>query len=254
MKQLLLISLLSIFSLPILAQGEIDTETKIIFRNERTVGFSLVSNGFSAGYRYGRFIDGYTKWLIQSDISIVKHPKEIQSNSLFYNKKFVYGKLNSVFTVHLSMGYQKEIYSKNDKGGIAIRYFGLIGPTVAILKPILYEVSYSAQDEKIEDFETFYTENPQSHSKLIMGKTSFFEGAENSKIKPGIHLSGGLGFEYGTKDEYINLLELGLSLDMFADDIPIMFSASNNYQQLFLSLFLTYRFGKVINARAIYPE
>lgn len=251
MKRLLLISLLVISSLPILAQGEIDAETKIIFRNERTVGFSLNSNGFGVGFRYGKFIDGYRKWLLQSDLNLVKHYKEIQSNSMFYNKKFVYGKVNTLLNLRLAMGYQKELYSKNDKGGVAIRYFGFVGPTLAILKPMLYEVTYYMDENKVEDFVTFYEKNQQYHSGDIIGKSSFFDGAENTTIKPGIHLSGGLSFEYGTKDAFINALELGIAFDVFADDIPIMFSANNNYQQIFTTLFLTYRFGKVINARAI---
>jgi hypothetical protein len=251
MKQMILIILLAILSLPVLAQGEIDKETKIIFRNERTVGFSLNSNGFGFGFRYGKFIDGYRKWLIQSDLNLVKHYKEIQSNSLFYNKKFVYGKINTMLDLRLALGYQKELYSKSDKGGVAIRYFGFVGPSLAILKPMFYEVNYYFEENKIEDFETFYNNTIMSHGGEIIGKSSFFDGAENTTVKPGIHLSGGLSFEYGTKDAFINALELGIAFDIFADDIPIMFSESDNYQQLFTTLFLTYRFGKVINTRAI---
>lgn len=251
MKRLFLFLLLASIGFPILAQGEIDKETKIIFRNERTVGFSLNSNGFGIGYRYGKFIDGYRKWLIQSDLNLVKHHKEIQSNSRFYNKKFVYGKVNTLLNLRLAMGYQKELFSKSDKGGVAIRYFGFAGPTLAFLKPMLYEVTYYMDENKVEDFVTFYNKNQQFHSGDIIGKSSFFDGIENTEIKPGIHLSGGLSFEYGTKDEFINTLELGIAFDVFADDIPIMFSAGNNYQQLFTTLFLTYRFGKVINTRAI---
>ena len=253
MKHLVILLAFFFFTIPVVfAQGEIDDETKIIFRNERTVGFSLNSNGFGMGYRYGRYIDGFRKWLYQTEVNIVKHPKEIQSSSYLYNKKFVFGKLNNIINLRLSFGYQKEVYSKGDKGGVAIRYFGFAGPTVSFLKPILYEVDYYNDEEQIEDFETYYEKNINSHyAGDIIGKSSFFDGIEKTKIKPGVHLSGGIGFEYASKDAIVNALELGVSIDAFAEDIPIMFSESGNYQQLFVNLFLTYRFGKILDDRAV---
>ncbi len=147
-------------------------------------------------------------------------------------------------------GYQKELFSKNDKGGIAIRYIGLIGPTVAILKPMFYKVSYYFDDDKVEDFETFYYANQQTHSGDIVSKSSFFDGIENSEFIPGIHVASALSFEYSTKDLYLNAFEIGISVDLFIDDVPIMFSENNNYQNLFTTLFISYRFGKVIDQRA----
>ncbi|MEA3446497.1 MAG: hypothetical protein U9R19_17415 [Bacteroidota bacterium] len=253
MKRLLLINLLCIYGFLALAQGEIDKETKIIFRNERSIGLSLNSNGFGIDYRYGKFIDGYRKWLLQSDISLLKHPKEIQSSSLLYNKKFVYGKLNTVINFRFLFGYQKELFSKNDKGGVAIRYVGLIGPTIAFVKPIMYKITYYFEENRVEDFETFYDNSNQHYiAGEIIGKASFFEGIENSKLKPGIHISNALSFEYSIKDIYINAIELGIAFDFIIDEVPIMYSENKNYQQLFTTFFISYRFGKVIDQRAIY--
>ena len=242
-------------SLTVFGQGEIDDRQKILLRNESSIAFSLNSNGIGGNYRYGKRITGYKKMLFQVDFNYLKHQKEIKTTSpINTTKSFVYGKLNSFFTLHLSVGRQKEIYSKFDKGGISINYFYQIGPSFGILKPKFYKVTYAYNTSDIEDFTTFVNKTQNYHVGYILGNAAFSEGLDDTKIKPGVFISAGTNFEFSKRDKYTNAIEAGINIDLFTDEIPIMYSADNDYQQVFLTLFLVYRIGKVIDGRSIQKE
>ena len=239
----------------IFAQGEIDDSQKILIRNESTFGFSLNTNGFGGNYRYGNRTSGFKKNLFEVDFNYIKHTKEIKTSSYFYNNKsYVYGKMNSFYTFHLAYGRQNEIFSKFDKGGIAISYYFLVGTSIGILKPKLYEVTYEVGVTEIEDFATFYHKTKNYHTGFIMGNAPYFEGFKDTKIKPGIFVTAGTNFEFSKKDKYITAMEAGITLDLFTDDIPIMFTEDNNHNQAFVTLFIIYRIGKIIDGRAKYKE
>ncbi len=236
----------------ILGQGEVQDESTIIFRNERSIGVSLNSSGYGASYRYGRFVSVDKKMLIQGGIDYIKDPKEIKSVSyLNQSKSFVYGKINSLYNFHVEYGIQKELFGKFDKEGLAIRYFITVGPAVAMLKPKMYEVIYPDGEESIEGFETFLEKNMiNSHGGggTIIGNASFLEGIENSTFVPGVHLTLGASFDYSTSDELYNAFEAGIMLDGYIDNVPIMYSASDKSKQFFLTFFLTYRIGRILDA------
>ncbi len=253
MKLIITISLVFVIQSFLFGQAELNNENKILLRHESSVSISLNSNGLGVGYRYGRHINAYKKWLFQSNINYIKHVKEIKSQSFIYNNKsFVYGKLNSFYTINFSTGLQKEIFSKFDKGGIAIRYFYLGGFSLGLLKPILYEVSYEVGVTEIEDFETYYNKMQNYHTGYILGNSSYFEGAKNTKVVPGFFIETGANFEFSSEDNYLNTVEAGVSINYFLEDIPIMYSSTGNYNQLFTTLFIRYRIGKIINGRAGY--
>jgi hypothetical protein len=230
------------------AQGELTESSRILIRNERSAGLTLSSNGFGANYRYGKHIDVNRKWLIQANLHLIKHEKETKSSSYLYqNKSFVYGKLNTLYTLHLTTGTQHELYSKFDAGGVAIRYFYLGGLSLGLLKPKYYEVSYITGETEVEDFETFLENSINFHGGAIVGNASWFDGIEKTKIKPGLTATIGFSFDYSTGDHLYNAIEAGLTADFFPDPVSIMHHSEGNAQQFFISLFLTYRFGRILD-------
>jgi hypothetical protein len=225
------------------SQGEIDTQKKVFFRNEKSVGFLLNSNGWGGNYRFGKRINAFKKYLYEVDFVGFKNPKEIKlSNS--YNptgKSYVFGKKNCCFDLRLGYGLQKEIFSKADKGGIAVRYFYTAGPSLAILKPIYYQVfyanSYSVDDEKFSSSIT----SPSD----ILGRASFFEGIKETQVIPGFFMKFGFNFEYSQEDRIIHALEAGCIAESFVKELPIMATVKND--QFFFMLFVSYRFGKIVD-------
>jgi len=236
----------------IFAQGEIDNEAKkLVFKNEKTFAIILNTNGFGANYRYAKRLDGFRKRLYDIDFTIIKHPKEIKTQNPYFDtnqRRYVFGKINSFFNIRFGLGKQKEIYSKYDKGGLAIIYFYSFGPILGLLKPIYYEVLYpvdSAPNDYIIRTEKFNTSIHRVGD--IYGKAPFTVGTEEIKFIPGFFTKFGFSFEYGKSDKIVHSVDVGATIEAYTQKIDIMATEENN--QILISLFVSYRFGKAVSKR-----
>lgn len=247
MKKLLIVAVISIFSiLSLIAQGELDEQQKVFFRNERSFAIVLNTDGMGISYRGAKRIDYLNKRLLEIEAGTLKHPKEYKlSNPLVQSAStFVFGKLNSVIYLRGGIGHQHELFKKADLGGIAIRYFYSAGPVIALYKPIYYKVIYlvspTSFDIKEEKFNVSIA-LPQD----IYSKAPFTKGLNETKFMPGIYAKGGFNFEYSKEDKIIHAIEAGVQINVFPKKIPIMASSDN--KTIFVSLFISYRFGMIID-------
>jgi hypothetical protein len=246
MKKLLIIAVLILIGKSSLyAQGELDEQQKVFFRNEKSFGFTLNSDGWGFGYRGAKRIDFRNKKLFEIEGGVLKHPKEYKiSNPYTTGGNFVFGKLNSTFYLRGGAGRQHELYKKADLGGIAIRYFYSGGPVLAIYKPIYYRVLYPISVNEFIIREEKYSSSiavPQD----IYGRASFTKGLNEIKVMPGLYAKGGFNFEYSKEDKVIHAIEVGAQINAFPKKIPIMATTTN--KAVFFSLFVSYRFGMIID-------
>jgi len=251
-RYLIPLLLFSINATDLFSQGEIAEQPRIFYRNEESIGVLLNSNGLGISGRYAIRINARKKHIIDVDFVGIKHSKEYKySNPLNSNRTFVFGKLNSFFDLRAGYGLQKEIFRKVDKGGISIRRYFSFGPTLGILKPIYYEILEPTSDPYQYNLitEKFVTHLNQQY---IYGKASFFKGINEISVVPGGYVKVGISFEYSKSDITLHALETGLVLDVFPKKIPIMDTEQNNF--LFLSLFISYRFGRVVDKSGIIDE
>jgi len=236
----------------IMAQGEIDEEPKILFRNERTFAGTLYSSGWSAGMQFAKRRNAFKSIIFTGEIGSLKHPKEFKSQSPYiggWGTGYVFGKTNEVVSLRFGTGLQNEIFGKYDKGGIAIRYFISGGMSVALLKPVYYDKVVGFDMQRLQIITEISLFDPDYMQSIydIYNKKSFFTGIDELKVNPGIFARAGISFEYSIQDRIINALEGGIQLEGFLAKIPIM--ASDDNRQLFFSIFVSYRFGKVLDAR-----
>lgn len=227
---------------PLLAQGDLDTQEKIFWRNERSIGPALNSDGWSIIYRELRQTKPSNRFFLEGGVSTFKHPKELKVSNPYYMGygSFVFGKLNSTWDLSAGAGFQKEIYEKRDLGGVSISWFAGLGPVLTFAKPIYYKIIVDAYSYENQKF------NVNMHQPLeILGKASFFKGFNEMKVYPGVYAHGGFSFEYSKDDKVTHAIELGGSVNAFAKEIPIM--ASDDNKQVFLSLFVSYRIGMILD-------
>ena len=247
MKQTITIFFLVIIYSYSYSQGEIDDQNKIIFRNERTFSAFMSSYGWGLNYQYAKRVNAYKRILYDFDIDYIKHPKEKkQTNPFFMSSNmtmFVFGKTNLFFELKGSYGQQRELFRKIDKGGIAIRMFYSGGASLGVLKPIYYQIIYpsGAIDEKFVP-NLHYPEN-------IIGRSSFLKGFSEISVVPGAFVKIGGSFEYSTKNNIVKALDLGISATLYPKPIEILALTDNS--QLFVSLFVAYRFGKILSSHAV---
>jgi hypothetical protein len=264
-KRLIIFTCIISYSLIIFAQGEIDLQPKVFYRNEWSIAFLLNSNGVGGNYRYGKRIDARNKRLFEVDFAYMKHPKESRTYTIS-GAKAVYGKTNLAFDWHFAYGKQHEMFRKHDVGSVAIRYFYNYGPALVMLKPVYYNVVKAVPvydsggrfigvqyqrwgDPAIFD-PTWYNDN-----KYVESRASFFKGFDKLSFVPGIFGKFGFNFEFSKKDRIIHALECGVTGEVFAKKLKIMdFSAPApgstdvaKNQQFFLTVFVSYRFGRIVD-------
>jgi hypothetical protein len=243
------------------SQGEIDSQDKVLFQNERSISVSLTSNGFAAGYRFGKHKTYLDKTIFDIELAYIKHPKEVKISASPYSystsRRYVNGKTNLFVNLRPSMGFQREIFSKEDKGSIAIKYYYGGGPSLGITKPIYYTINIIAPigginyivDTKVETYG--YAQHIQQTNE-IAGRASFWKGMNELTLYPGLHARAGMTFEFGKFSHLINALDVSATFDAFLKKIPIMYTDLNN--QFFLTLAVSYRFGWVVAARYKTPK
>ncbi|MDZ7636444.1 MAG: hypothetical protein U5L72_19290 [Bacteroidales bacterium] len=231
---------------PLAAQGDIDPQSRLFWRNERSIGASLNSDGWSVIYRDLRQVKPSHRYFLEGSVEGFKHPKEIKLTNYYFQGTgtYVFGKLNSTWTTGAGVGYQIEIFEKRDLGGVSVSWFGGAGATLLYAKPIYYDVIVLVGQD-------YYTVEEQKfdltiHQPLdIMGKASFFKGFDEIKVYPGLYARSGFSFEYSKNDRVTHAIEVGASFHAFSKTIPIM--ASEDNKQFFPAIFVSYRIGMIVD-------
>lgn len=250
MKKLLILAVLVLFgTISLYAQGDLNEQQKVFFRNEKSFGILLNTDGVGISYRGAKRIDFRNKRLFEIDAGTLKSIKEYRQSSIWTQSSFIFGKLNSTIFVRSGIGHQHELFKKADLGGIAVRYFYSAGPVLAIYKPIYYRVLHlllppnppNEYELKKEKFDPASIVSAQD----IYSKASFTTGLDETKVMPGIYAKGGFNFEYSKEDKIIHAIEVGAQINAFPQKIPIMAVSNNKF--VFFSLFVSYRFGIILD-------
>ncbi len=186
-KLLIILSLSGFYAAAIFAQGEIDQQQKIFFRNERSFAVLLNSDGIGISYREAKRVDFLNKRFFEIETGTLKHPREYRESNPVYQTPgtFVYGKINSVFYLRGSYGHQHELYKKADLGGVAVRFFYSGGPVLAVYKPIYYRILYPVAAGEFDVREEKLDVNTTSPD-LIYSRASFTKGLNETKVLPGL--------------------------------------------------------------------
>jgi hypothetical protein len=241
MRVLSLIIFLTVLSyIPAKAQGDIDTEEKVIFRNEWSIGTIVKTNGLEFDYRSGKFVNIYRKKLYDFGIGFIKHPQQYRATNPYISgySAYCFGKKNFCFELFYSLGRQRTLFQKADLNSVEVRLFYFGGATLAFLKPIYYQIYYSSYDIRKEKFD------PINHyATITLGPAEFSKGFNELKVVPGINAKAGVSIEFGKKDTRLCAMEAGAKVSAYAKKLDIMGQEKN--PQIICSLFLTFRFGRV---------
>lgn len=236
----------------VFSQGEIAERESIVFKNEYSLGLGLYSNGFGADFVYGKRVNARLKTLYSCGLNIVKHPKEkkIYNPDPFVDsqERFVFGKLNHFYTFKGGMGLKKEVFSKADKGSISISYSYNVGGILGILKPIYYHQIITVNPDSYETIIDKFNESIHSAGE-IYGRAHYKYGLDEISLVPGAYGKFDMTFEYSSVDSLIRAIQVGVQLDVYPKRIPILAVETNN--QLMLSIFIIYRFGRIVDSRGL---
>jgi len=229
------------------------------YRRETVFGINFNSQGGligGANVRVARVLD--ERWLRFWSLEGVsfKNPKEESVTNPYTGGSYKRFKANYAFALRPSIGIQRILFRKAADAGVQVNGLLSAGPSLALLMP--YHISFdqtaarngsapSANDVVIDE-----AYDPSKHGgpaeNYIFDRAPLFSGIGQTKVVPGVHLRGGLSFEYGRYRDAVAGAEVGFLLEAYTKRLlmlnpPAPNDPSSLNRQFFPSVYLTLYIG-----------
>ncbi len=233
----------------------IEPEKGILYNKETSFDFRVHTNGlFALGYNIGKIRTYYKTRFIHFGFGELKHPKEnrYNINRNFLNgppsSSFVYGKQNALFALRIGMGQKRYFSERARKKGVRVGISYEAGPVIGLLKPYYIDIFTNETGNRPVIITVRYSEETRSDFLSpwkILGASGLFKGASEMRFIPGLQIQTALHLEWGSQDELLRALEMGIMLDAFPKKIPILIPVENDPNRpFFLNLFINLQLGK----------
>lgn len=218
-------------------------EGQLVYSKQSIFGIQLRTNGYGGFYEFGKMKTSRKTTIFRLDINETKSQKEekLPNGSVFFGNPFIYGKVNHFYPVTLGIGQQYFLGQKGNKNGVAVSAVYTAGLALGLLRPYYLDVRnpLTGSDTTIK-----YT---QSDSALFLGPTiigggGFGKGWSEIKVRPGGFVKAALRFDYGRFNEVVSGIEAGVSLEFYAQKIPIMLYQKD--KRLFFQGYISLDFGR----------
>jgi hypothetical protein len=240
--------------------AEADTvDMGYLLRKEKSGNLMLHTLGYGAGYRFGINKTYFKNRMFEFDLLEMRAPNQARRyNENFPNpRSYVYGKLNSLYIIRAGIGRQHLINRKPYWGGVEVRGFYYGGLDIGLAKPIYLNIAYYSviDNQIVVDRIALERYNPDEHFPYIgvnlnclcdiYGRGPILSGFEKIKIYPGIYAKAGFNFEFSALNDRIKAVEVGGTIDIFPQKVPVM--AFEDPELFFISGYLSFHFGKRYN-------
>ncbi len=231
------------------AQSVYDDEGRTLYSKEIYGGPIAHGDGWGGQIWFGKYRTAADRHLFGFEMVGMKHPKEIKSYNPYYedSRGYFYGKLNSLLVLRPGYGRKHRITEKIRKSGVELNYVWAFGPSLALLKPVYLQIGYRVDAQKGPPYDNIVEElyDPQKHNASnIYGRASWFRGLNELRVRPGAFGRLALNFEYAGDNTGIRALEVGTTVDVYPQVIPIMAEMDDVVnKQVFLEFYLALQFG-----------
>lgn len=224
---------------------------------EKSFGFRLNTDGWSAVYEAGKSLSGdqkrieryYDVRVWQIEFSERRHPKELRmvgwDQDRQSNKQYVFGKLNNFYALKFNYLYRKMIAGKPDQSAVSMHLVYGGGLSLGLLKPYYVDAyvgsgGASALERKVVKYSPETAEyflNPL----YIIGAGSWMQGIGETKFVPGLHAKLATHFDFAKRTHKVLALEVGATAEFYSKKIELM--AAQKPQSLFFNLYAGIQFG-----------
>lgn len=219
----------------------------VLLEKQWGLGLMVHTNGWGLRLRLGKNVTALRQWMWEVEYSTYKSPKEVRVINPYFSdsKSYIYGKINSVSFLRGGTGQQFILTRKPYWGGVQLSAIAYGGVSVGFGKPVYLYILYL--DPLSNDYNIVEEKyDPTRHFiDNIYGRASFLAGILELKFYPGIYTRAGLEFEFGNLNKRPKSLEAGAVLEYSPIGIPIL--AYNPQQNFFLTLYVSFMFGKRYN-------
>ena len=226
------------------------------YRRETVFGLNFNTQGGligGASLRVARVMD--ERWLRFWSLEGVsfKNPKEENVSNPYTGGSYKRFKANYAFALRPSIGIQRILFRKAADAGVQVNGLLSAGPTLGLLMPYYVSYDYTAQKNSTfspSDVIVDEAYDPAKHAQedFIYDRAPLFSGISQTKIVPGVHLRGGLSFEYGRYRDAVAGAEVGFLLEAYTKRLlmlnpPAPYDSNSLNRQFFPSFYLTLYIG-----------
>ncbi len=224
-----------------------EEEGVIAYRKHNVFGIKLTNDGYGFFYEHGRAQSIKKALLFQLDFSERRDPKEKkQANPFAPASPFVFGKINYFYPLKLGVQQQILFGNKSNKNGVAVTGNFGGGLSLGLLRPYYLEINDSTgttrRSIKYDSPDSAIFANPEALTALQISATGFTKGWNEIKVKPGAYAKAALRFDYGSYNEVVSALEVGVTGEYYFSKIPqLVFTKQKNF---FVNVYIALVFGK----------
>ena len=217
-----------------------EEEGVITYKKSFVFGAKLISDGYGVFFELGRANTVKKSTLFQLELSERKSVKEDKQSNPYVNSiPFIYGKQNFFYPVKLGVQQQILLGNKSNKNGVSItgNYGG--GVSLALLRP------YYIQVQKGNEYLFVKYNSPDSSIFLngpFVGGPTFGKGWSEITVTPGLYAKTSVRFDYGSYNEIVSAVEVGMTGEFYSKKIPILLQIPQ--RKFFFSAYVAILFGK----------
>jgi hypothetical protein len=226
----------------IISNAENGTTLNVLYRNDASAKIYASSRGIGFLYRRGKHVTAKSRSFYEIDAQSLRHPKELKVQGTAQDRKrFVYGKLNSIFLLRAGVGMQNTLFAKADLKAVEVRLSYSAGPVIAFAKPYYVQVFRAGNSPNADPAEVKF--NSESFTQdSVVGRGQFASGLAETRFYPGVQAKLNLSFEYAPYTNLIRAIETGIFIDYLPRALPIM--ARNPAENIVITFHVGFVFGK----------
>lgn len=219
-----------------------EEEGVLTYNKQTSFGLQLRTNGYGAFLELGRMKSPRFANLYSLELSEIFHQKEEKVSTAeqsYFGGSFKYAKINNFYQAKLGFGQQYIFGQKGNKNGVAVLGIYQGGLAIGLAKPYYIEVRGNTENRTIK-----YSDADSAaflETGNIIGSAGLGKGWGEVKIRPGVFAKTALRFDFGSYNESITAIEIGMSVDYYAKKIEQV--VNNKPKQLFFQGHIAIVFG-----------
>ena len=226
-----------------------EEEGVIAYRKHNVFGIKLTNDGYGFFYEHGRAQSIKKALLFQVDFSERKDSKEKKQANIFApSSPFIFGKINYFYPLKLGVQQQILFGNKSNKNGVAVTGNFGGGLSLGLLRPYYLEIDDSASVNHRRTIKydsadsTLFTDAEKLATNLQVSSAGFAKGWNEIKITPGAYAKAALRFDYGSYNEVVSALEVGITGEYYFKKIPqLIYAKQKNF---FVNVYVALVFGR----------
>lgn len=217
-----------------------EEEGVVVFKKSFAGGPKITNDGYGVFLEWGRAVSVNKAWLFQIDFSERKHVKEEKIRRFYNSGRFIFGKENFFYPLKLGVQQQLLLGNKGNKNGVQVtaNYGG--GVSLALLRP--YYVQVPDNGGKLKYIKYNSADSLEFLTGQVYNGPSFTKGWDEITVTPGAYVKTSLRFDYGSYNEMVTAMEVGVTAEYYTKGIPQM--VYNERKQFFFGAYFSLVFGK----------